>query len=696
MGPRASDVWTVQELPAALAWLAGFFRLDPVGATSDRDSDGPIDEWLPVLASRCDLEAVALGLGYADVEKTLHEAAPFVLELPDSTGYLLVVSCRGQRVRLRTPAGEERSWSLSQLARSLRAPLEQQIEVPVEELLDRTGCPPPRRVAAKQALLGARLADATVARGWSLTPNLGAPWWTQLRALGVPRDFFEFAACYSVRLTAVLLSWWFLWHGAVAGALDWGWIGGWAVFVLSAHLPIRLLENWFLARVSIRLGWLLRRRSLAGTLKLDPDTVGREGTAGLLGRSLEVTTVERSGVDGVLASTTYLLDLLFYAPALLVGVGGAAHGLLLLGWLALFTAAGHRYYRRLRQSMVLRHELTLDLVEKMVGQPTRVAQQDPAHWHHGEDEQLSRYVAACGAADRWETRLGTGLATGWVLFSLLLILPDFVFGQVSIGRLALSIGAILLIRQTFTVLAQSMLASMHTLVAWRRVAPLLRSGPPAPRAAAPGLRIDSGQDPLVTTRNLGYRYPDRPRPALEQCTLTIESGDRILVEGPSGGGKTTLVSLLAGLRRPDFGVVHLHGLDLQSLGLARWQQSIALTPQFHDNHVFLDTLAFNLLLGRRWPPTERDLAEAREVCRAVGLDELLHRMPAELYEQVGEVGWQLSHGERSRLFLARSLLQGADLLLLDECFGALDPVNLARSLRALSDRPEAIVVIAHP
>jgi len=74
--------------------------------------------------------------------------------------------------------------------------------------------------------------------------------------------------------------------------------------------------------------------------------------------------------------------------------------------------------------------------------------------------------------------------------------------------------------------------------------------------------------------------------------------------------------------------------------------------QFHENHVFTGTFAFNLLMGRAWLPRQEDLIEAEALCRELGLSELLDRMPAGLMQMVGETGWRLSHGERSRLFLA--------------------------------------------
>lgn len=68
-------------------------------------------------------------------------------------------------------------------------------------------------------------------------------------------------------------------------------------------------------------------------------------------------------------------------------------------------------------------------------------------------------------------------------------------------------------------------------------------------------------------------------------------------------------------------------------------------------------------------------------------------MPAGLQQMVGHTGWQLSHGERSLVFLGRALLQGADVVLLDETFGSLDPVTLQRALGVTLERTETLVVI---
>ena len=88
--------------------------------------------------------------------------------------------------------------------------------------------------------------------------------------------------------------------------------------------------------------------------------------------------------------------------------------------------------------------------------------------------------------------------------------------------------------------------------------------------------------------------------------------------------------------------------------------------------------------------------EADVICRELGLGPLLQRMPAGLMQMVGETGWQLSHGERSRVFMARALLQGGDLIVLDESFAALDPENLRQALECVVKRARTLLVVAHP
>jgi ABC-type bacteriocin/lantibiotic exporter with double-glycine peptidase domain len=201
---------------------------------------------------------------------------------------------------------------------------------------------------------------------------------------------------------------------------------------------------------------------------------------------------------------------------------------------------------------------------------------------------------------------------------------------------------------------------------------------------------------LIETRGLTFRHHARTRPVLENCSLQIAHGDRILLEGPSGGGKSTLMSLLTGLRTPEAGVLLLRGLDRSTFGASGWRRRVAAAPQFHENYVLSGSFAYNLLLGREWPTSPELREQAAELCKELGLGELVAKMPSGLEEMIGETGWQLSHGEKSRLYIARTLLQGVELVILDESFASLDPETMRTVQRCVLDHAPSLVVVSHP
>lgn len=272
-------------------------------------------------------------------------------------------------------------------------------------------------------------------------------------------------------------------------------------------------------------------------------------------------------------------------------------------------------------------------------------------------------------------------------------------GGASPAALAVGVGGVLLAYRALRSFVSAGIQLLDAAVAWRQVAALYGSATKAETAAPAALvRPDDRSEgaPLLEAHRLFFRYRERSAPVVRGCDLRVRVGDRLLLEGPSGGGKSTLGALLAGLRVPQEGVLLLDGLDRRTLGLEGWRRRVVAAPQFQENHVLSGTFAFNLLMGRRWPPRPEDLDKARELCRALGLEGLLKRMPAGLQQIIGETGWQLSHGERSRLYLARALLQDADLVVLDESFAALDPETLRQSLECVLERAPTVLVIAHP
>jgi len=139
-------------------------------------------------------------------------------------------------------------------------------------------------------------------------------------------------------------------------------------------------------------------------------------------------------------------------------------------------------------------------------------------------------------------------------------------------------------------------------------------------------------------------------------------------------------------------VLFMGGLDHGTLGSDAWARLVTTVAQPHENHVFTNTLAFNLLMGRGWPPEPSDLKDAEVLCQELGLGSLVKRMPGGLHQVVGDTGWQLSQGERARLFIARALLQGSRLVVIDAALTSLDGEALGQVLTCVATRAQSVLV----
>jgi ATP-binding cassette subfamily B protein len=335
----------------------------------------------------------------------------------------------------------------------------------------------------------------------------------------------------------------------------------------------------------------------------------------------------------------------------------------------------------------------------MVGHRTYVAQTPPDRRHEREDEMLADYTAVSDSMDKTMMYL-VGLASrGWLLVGLVGLIPDYLAGSVEVTAVAISVGGILSAELALRKIGQSIVHLAGAAIAWEQIAHLFQAAtrPQPDTGAATALTTLPANDqmPLLDSHNLTFSYPDRGAPILQGCHLRLYQGERLVVTGPSGGGKSTLAAVIAGLRQSPIGSLRLWGLSQQALSLAVWRRSVVCTPQFHENYVLGSTFLFNLLLGQNWPPRKEDVAAAEAICTELGLNDLLNRMPAGMQQTVGEIGWQLSHGERSRLYLARTLLQGAEITVLDESFASLDPESMKRTLDCVLRHAHTLIVLAH-
>ncbi|MBL8699246.1 MAG: ABC transporter ATP-binding protein [Alphaproteobacteria bacterium] len=662
-----------------------------------RDESGRWVEWA---GARLGIEAEGVEFLVSDLEAQIGATCPAVLQVRHDSGlgYLLLLRARRGRVDVIGPDLRVHRCTRAQLRAAACAAFEAPLVVEIDRLLEAAALPPRRRARVREAMVRERLAAQRVAGCWILRQPATGDFRRQLAGAGLGRRLAVVVALFAVTYGLELSSWGLMGSAALDGMLDFGWLAAWFLLLISM-LPLRLTARWFEATFALDLGRLLKKRLIAGALRMDLETVRHQGVGQLLARVMESQALESLSLNGGLAVVVAFVELAFAGWVLASGAGGALHLALMLAWLALVLALSRRYYRRLRAWTTMRLDLTNDLVEHMVGHRTRLAQELPRRRDEEEDRATKDYLNASRGLDHAMVPIAAAGAGGWMLAGLAGLVPAFVSGASPVG-LAIGLGGILLANRAFAGISGGVAALARASIAWRQVSAMYGSarveannGPFLPAILAPA--DASRRAKLVDASEIVFRYRREGEAVLRGLDLSIRHGERILLQGPSGGGKSTLAALLVGLRAPESGLLLLNGLDRHTLG-ASWHRLAAEAPQFHENHLFAGTLGFNLLMGRNWPPSEEDLQEARALCEALGLGDLLARMPSGMQQQVGETGWQLSHGERSRVFLARALLQNAELTILDESFGALDPETLETCLSCAFDRARTLMVIAHP
>lgn len=705
--------WTLPQLGEALyatAQRAHLLQqpLDAPGVPEElaRADDDTLDRWMMLAADTLGIEAEPMVAAPADLLHLARSAAPAVLRLPpradeQSARYLALLR-RGAYPRVVAPDLRVHALDAVWIAEILGQGTSAEWLPFADALLDAAQVPVQRRASARWNIVAQQVESEPIHCGWILRLSPGTNLLRHFSRDGLWRILGELATAQVLQLALLVATWWFIGFITFSGAANPAWLYAWAL-VLFTTVPAQLWMSNASTQFAARLGLIFRQRLLYGTLQLKPDEIRHQGIGQFIERVLMAENIEMLAVGGGLLALLALFQLVAALLILAQGAGGGIHALLLVTFIGLMIAIQFNYYRKKRDWVRNYRVMTNSLVERLLGHRTRLAQQDPREWHTGEDAELDRYVNITTRFDSSFVPVGP-LPWLWLVVGFAGLVPAFLLGSVTLTGLAIALGGILLAFNAFTTIVGGVSTLVNSIIASEQVIPLFdaaaRYTPITPAVLEQSWRrekpLATRAEPVLRTRNLVFRYRPQGRAILREINLDIFAGDRLLLQGPSGGGKTTLAAVLAGLRVPETGLVMLRSFDQQNVESQVTPRRVAMAPQFHENYIFNATFGFNLLMGRRWPPSRQDLADAQEICNELGLDQLLAQMPLGMNQIVGESGWQLSHGECSRVYIARVLLQNADLVILDESFGALDPENLRDALQTTLRRAKTLLVIAHP
>ena len=200
----------------------------------------------------------------------------------------------------------------------------------------------------------------------------------------------------------------------------------------------------------------------------------------------------------------------------------------------------------------------------------------------------------------------------------------------------------------------------------------------------------SGVKGALEFKNVGFTYEDGTK-AISGLNFKVKPGETIALVGPSGGGKSTIINLIARLYDVADGTITIDDKDIRSVTLSSLRNSMALVSQ--DITLFDDTVAANIGFGREGA-TMQDIEIAAQAAAA---HDFIMQLGDGYQSRVGEGGSKLSGGQRQRIALARAVLRGAPILLLDEATSALDAASEAKVQAALDmlTAGRTVFVIAH-
>ncbi|MBQ1934681.1 MAG: ABC transporter ATP-binding protein [Clostridia bacterium] len=195
----------------------------------------------------------------------------------------------------------------------------------------------------------------------------------------------------------------------------------------------------------------------------------------------------------------------------------------------------------------------------------------------------------------------------------------------------------------------------------------------------------------VSFKDVAFRYAEGDKDVLSHLSLDVKAGESIALVGPSGGGKTTLCSLIPRFYEVTSGTISVDGTDIKDVTLASLRSNIGVVQQ--DVYLFSGSVRENIAYGKADATDE----QIREAARLAGADEFISQLPDGYDTYVGERGVKLSGGQKQRISIARVFLKDPPILILDEATSALDNESerlVQKSLEVLA-KGRTTFTIAH-
>ena len=456
------------------------------------------------------------------------------------------------------------------------------------------------------------------------------------------------------------------------------WLRSWALLGLTSQLGYQMVVNLFRHMMQLPLAWFERRHV--------GDVISRFGSTGPLVSMLSDGLIAAL-LDGVMALITLGL-MLVYSPTLAMLAAAT------LGIGALLQVGSLQWMKGLNANIIAANaaeqSALIESVRGILGVKTFGQERNRLLlWQNRKVEAVNAQIrigrvtsgfdAVQQAVSGLETILFVYLATRMAMAAEITV--GMIFAFQSYKGQFLGAGNRLI----------------NTAITWKlnevhmaRIADIAMAPPEPGMAGAVGTHGE--RTPLIgriELRNVSFRYGTGEPLVLTDVNIVVEPCETLLLVGPSGGGKTTLMKIMLGLLDPSEGEVLMDGVPLHQYGKAAFRHQVGAIMQ--DDLLYAGSIAENIAMF----DSEIDMDRVRTVARQAAIAEDIERMPMGYESLVGDMGSSLSGGQRQRVLIARALYRQPKFIFADELTASLDPANHARIGGTLAGVPATRIIVTH-